>query len=253
MILDLDKRNEKSFFGTEGSGHQKKLWHNIDGVPYLIKFDSKFREAEKEYSASVILHSSSIPCVLYEKSKETLNNQLRNCCICKSYLGSGEGAISLAKITQNIYINRQESSVSYYNKVISSIVNALHISPDVAENYILTTVTVDYLLMNCDRHLNNFEFIEGIDGVWRPAPLFDFGQSFLRRSTSMAMSEYVALERKFKTKPFSTNPERNLINIDYAKMVCSCMLNNIGDINKLPIVDWHKEVLKRRSDKLLHL
>jgi serine/threonine protein kinase HipA of HipAB toxin-antitoxin module len=113
-------------------------------------------------------------------------------------------------------------------------------------------MVVDYILMNEDRHLSNIEFIIGPSTV-RFSPFFDFGKSFLCRDGIMSKSQFVTLERKFKTKPFSSNPEKNLIDIQYAKVICTKIINNIGDINNLGIPEFHKFVIKQRISRLMNL
>lgn len=245
MTLSLET---KSLFGTEGSGHQKKAWKIIRGKHYLIKLNSKYREAEKEYSASMILSRIGIPCVIYDKIDVKYVGQIRKACICESYLHDGESSISLANIVKDLNITYKESAIEYYNKVVDLVVLRLHIQRDIVERYILATLTVDYLFMNPDRHLNNFEFICN-KGIWRPAPLYDFGQSFLCRDGAVTRSEFERLSRSFKSLPFSRNTEKNLINIDFAKAIAAKMSN----ISDLPINGWHKEVVKRRCEKLMSL
>lgn len=41
--------------------------------------------------------------------------------------------------------------------------------------YIISMFTLDVIVGNEDRHLNNFGFFVGEDGIARPSPLFDFG------------------------------------------------------------------------------
>lgn len=245
MILNLEI---DSLFGTEGSGHQKKAWKTIQGKRYLIKLNSKYREAEKEYSASMILKRAGIPCVSYEKIEIKYAGQMRKACICESYLHKGESSVSLAKVIDDLCIVRSESAISFYNKVVNLVTSRLGIHRDIVERYILTTLTVDYLFMNRDRHFSNFEFICN-RGTWRPAPLFDFGQSFLGRDGAVTRKDFERLSYAYKSRPFTTNPERNLISINYAKEICSKM----PDISNLPINSWHKEVFKRRCERLMSL
>ena len=47
-ILELDSNN---VFGADGSGNQIKSWVKINNSKYLIKTNSKYREAIKEVSA----------------------------------------------------------------------------------------------------------------------------------------------------------------------------------------------------------
>lgn len=251
MTFASDRQHSKSF-GTEGSGHQRKIWVKENNIDYLIKFDSKFRESEKEYSASVILQAAKVPCVIYIKGKYFYKGQLRNCCKCKSFLNEGDNSITLASLVADVNISSQESALSYFNKVVNAVEYQLGIEHDNIAKYILSTLTVDYLFMNSDRHLSNFEFVYR-EGVWRPAPLFDFGQSFLHTNGMLSKADYIRLERRLKTRPFSTVPEKNLIDISYAKSFCRYMLNNIGSVDALEINSSHKQMFKNRCNRLLNL
>ena len=86
----------KGVFGTEGSGHQKKYW--TEGNEYLIKINSKYREASKEVSASAILSSLGVFCVDYEMIKVIYGGKQRVACTCKNYLGKGEESTTLYEL-----------------------------------------------------------------------------------------------------------------------------------------------------------
>lgn len=92
MTLDLDKENIV-LFGTEGSGHQSKAWVVKNGIEYLIKVNSKYREASKEVSVSKFLETIGIPHAEYEIINVTIGNKKRVACISKSYLDKNEASI----------------------------------------------------------------------------------------------------------------------------------------------------------------
>lgn len=64
------------------------------------------------------------------------------------------------------------------------------------------------------------------------------------------MEQFIKEERKFKTLPFSSNPEKNLINIEFAKSLCRYITDKC-DIDELDINSWHKRVFKNRCERLL--
>lgn len=65
--------------------------------------------------------------------------------------------------------------------------------------------------------------------------------------------EFTGMEQKFKTLLFSSNQEKNLIDIKFAQHICMYIANNINKINNLDIPDFHKFVIKYRLNKILSL
>lgn len=242
-------------FGTEGSGHQKKVWITKDNQRYLIKLNSKYREALKEQDASILLKACGIDAVTYKAIKVKIYGEERNACICKSFLSNEEYTITLGKIIEDIPIDKNESAQSYMIKSVKAVQNLLNIPYDVVYKYIVTILTADYILMNPDRHLSNIEFICSSNNN-KPSPLFDFGQSFLHRDGIMNNKKFISDEKSFKTLPFSGNPEKNLVDINLAKNIAISMVNALGgleNVDKLGINNYHAYVFKHRVNKLLHL
>lgn len=252
-MIDLDKRSQLRFFGTEGSGHQIKCWFEQGGAKYLIKLNSKYREATKEVDASVLLRAGGLDVVQYTAERFIYKSVERIGCVCKSFLGDNEYSMSLNSIIEDIIVTNNESALDYFTKTVVAVSERLHINYSDVYTYMVTILTADYLMMNPDRHLKNIEFICSSNGIWRPSPLFDFGQSFLKRDGISSTKQFIAEERKFKSLPFSRSPERNLIDIQLAKQIASNILNNIGDINSLKINQFHKKVFAYRAKKLLSL
>lgn len=82
---------------------------------------------------------------------------------------------------------------------------------------LLQMTTFDYLICNCDRHFSNFGLIvNDRDCVARMCPLFDHGQSFLLREGGLSHDGLVVSLRKYKSRPFSTDPDKNIISFDFA-------------------------------------
>ena len=242
-------------FGTEGSGHQKKAWLNKQGQNYLIKINSKYREALKEQDASIILRACGVDAVEYKAIKVNLYGSERNACICKSFLRDKEFTITLSKILEDTDIGMNESARSYMNKAIKAVNSELGIQDEIIYNYFMYILTADYLLMNTDRHLSNIEFIYSEAG-WKLAPLFDFGQSFLNKDGIKSVKQFKLEERAFKTLPFSRNPEKNLVDINYAKQIAVYMLEKLGGLQRvdsLGINSYHGFVFKQRINRLLSL
>ncbi len=72
LDLDLDKIQGLKYFGTSGSGNQRKAWVTINNQDYLIKLNSKYREASKEQSVSRLLIKLGIDHVNYEEKQNRI-------------------------------------------------------------------------------------------------------------------------------------------------------------------------------------
>ena len=245
----------KHEFGVEGAGHQKKAWVTNGGQKYLIKINSKYREALKEQDASIILRACGINAVEYKAIKVIMYGSERNACICKSFLNDGEFTVTLGKILEDISISSTESAKSYFEKSVRAVSTELGLEREVIYKYIITLLTTDYLLMNPDRHLSNIEFICGETG-WRVSPFFDYGQSFLHRDGIGSIKQFRSEERFFKTLPFSRNPEKNLIDLEYSQYITKQMVDRLGglqNVNNLSINTYHGYVFIQRVNRLLSL
>lgn len=249
-VLNLEN---KSLFGTSGSGHQRKVWVNINGTNWLVKLNSKYREANKEVSVSKVLSLLNIPHALYIPGEFAYNGKMHNGCMTKSYINGSESVTSLYNVISDIEIKRNESAISYFNKTVNTVENKLGIPVDQVSKYILTLMALDYIFLNPDRHLSNIEFIIDQNGKATMAPYFDFGRSFLGRDGMISQSQFKAEEYKFKSRPFSTNPEKNLISIEAAKSVARVFEMRMHDISALDIPEFHKYVIKKRVGSILQL
>lgn len=254
MILELD--NYESF-GTPGSGNQTKFWINNQ----LVKLDSKFRESDKEVSASKLADVFNLNHITYSKIKALYKNQNHNACICDSYLdGNIEEEISIYNLLNlyNVYITQNESSVSYFDKVIKVINIFTGISESDIKFWLLSILTFDYIICNTDRHLSNLCVIHNLyNDTYKLCPIFDNGQSFLNTNGELTNNEIEIRCRKLKFKPFSTNAKSNLIDINYAKDLVSqwesfAMLK-YGSLINMPINSGHNKIIRYRINQLKNL
>ena len=85
-------------FSTTGSGQQKKAWDsNI-----LYKIDSKYRESNKEVSASSFAEACELNHVTYRRVECLIDGQRYWCSACKSYLKSNDISIPLYNMLYGI-------------------------------------------------------------------------------------------------------------------------------------------------------
>ena len=119
-------------------------------------------------------------------------------------------------------------------------------------DYIKTIITFDYIICNTDRHLNNISFIEN-NGVYRFAPIYDNGRSFLGTDSTLTDCELINKSNKYKSKPFSSNPKSNLIDIEFSKNLVKQWLNSAGNLDNVLTNKGHLKIVKYRINKLLSL
>lgn len=255
MTLDLDNLN---MFGTEGSGHQLKCWTTVYGKPCLIKLNSKFREASKEVSASALALACGLNAVRYQASEYTYQGKKRLGCICESFLSPSESSVSVYSLLAHVNISNNTPAREYFRLLANAISQYTGIPIDICVDYLMNIVTFDYLVCNPDRHLGNIEIVQdAVTGQFRLPPLFDFGQSFLKRDGIQSKAELDRLIRSFKTRPFSSTPERNLIDVPYAQRLCQQYLNSIainyGNLSNVPAKEFHKQLFEIRVHRLMSL
>ena len=241
--------NSSKAFGSYSAGEQIKCWVKIDNIAYLVKVNTHNREASKEVSAYRLAKAFRIPCVEYKELDVKLKGVDRKACICRSYLSNGDSDISIWKaLGGRFQVKKNESAKGLFNRVVECLSAKLKIDKLRLENYIKTILTFDYIICNTDRHLNNISFIEN-NGVYRFAPIYDNGKSFLSTDAVLADSDLIARSNKYKSKPFSSNPKSNLIDIEFSKSLVRQWLRNAGNLDSV----LTNKIVKYRINKLLSL
>lgn len=245
--------NTSNIFGSYSSGEQYKGWISVNGARYLVKVNTHCRESLKEVSAYRLAKAFGIPCVEYKDINIKFKGSDRNACICKSYLRENENDISVWKALGNRFqVKKNESARDLFNRVVECLSAKLRIDKISLENYIKIILTFDYIICNTDRHLNNISFIEN-NGVYRFAPIYDNGKSFLSTDAVLTDSDLIARSNKYKSKPFSSNPKSNLIDVEFSKSLVRQWLQNAGNLNDILTNKGHLKIVKYRINKLLSL
>lgn len=245
--------NTSNIFGSYGSGEQYKGWVSVNGARYLVKVNTHCRESLKEVSAYRLAKAFGIPCVEYKDINIKFKGSDRNACICKSYLRENENDISVWKALGNRFsIKKGESASSLFDRVTNDVSYRLRLDKDNLSRYLKNILTFDYIICNTDRHLNNISFIEN-NGVYRFAPIYDNGKSFLSTDAVLTDSDLIARSNKYKSKPFSSNPKSNLIDVEFSKSLVRQWLQNAGNLNDILTNKGHLKIVKYRINKVLSL
>lgn len=252
-MLTLEEHN---MFGTDGSGNQKKAWIGN----YLYKVDSKFRDSTKEISASRLADAFGLEHVAYYPSECILDGKVVKCVKCASFLEEDENDISIAALIKliDLPVTDNTSAKDFFGIVVKTINDVTGISVYDIEDWLLKILTFDYLICNDDRHLRNLSVIcNNVTGEYRLAPMYDNGHSFLRLDGCSSKEKFIQLMHKYKSKPFSTNPEKNIISITDAQSNVylwekNMQINSIT-LNDLDINSFHRTIVKYRIEKLMSL
>lgn len=164
-------------------GSQRKYFK--DG--YWYKEDHSGLEGLTEYLVSRLLTFSSLPetdYVIYEQG--FING--KSGCRSRNFLRDGEELITLYRLYYNEFgqdltavINRMRDAKMRIDYTLKFVRECCGI--DIAE-YLARVITLDRIVLNEDRHLNNLALIfNGTD--YRSAPIFDNGVSLLTANRSV--------------------------------------------------------------------
>lgn len=223
---------QSRLFGSEGSGDQKKIWIE----DRLHKLNSKFHEDDKEVAASIIGRAFGLNCVEYHSAKYQVSDKIYRGCYCDSYLAEYEEPVSFAYIFQQTTFDvpMKMPAVKFYIKTLELVTEFTGLAASSIDDYLMNLLVFDFLICNPDRHFSNIELIHNVStGAYKFTPIFDCGQAFLKRSAMPSRDILESELHKFKTKPFSTNPKKNLIDIERAKEIANQFVSNAGGAESL--------------------
>lgn len=175
-------------------------------------------------------------------------------CYSKNFLSKNETFVTFYRLYKNIY-GRDLATVCSRMDYDDAIEYVISFSKEQTgldiKNYLANIFTLDFLILNEDRHFNNFGLIYN-EKEFRLAPIFDNGKSFFIGNKRAA--EFTSLKEKLKSsfsKCFSANFATNL---KYLKKYCT--LNIYDDILKgidEPEYAFFVQVVKSRIDELKKL
>lgn len=182
-------------------GWLKKKWSISDGKRYLIKGGSGINRQEpyNEVFASILMDRLGISHVSYS----LMMQEEEPYSICEDFVGPGTELVSAWYIMQTA---KKENHVSVYQHYLNCCENLGIKGVQEALNRMLV---VDYLIVNEDRHQNNFGVLREAESLkWLgAAPVYDSG-------TSLWFCTPTALIRgeapKLLSKPFKTSHEEQI-------------------------------------------
>lgn len=153
---------------------------------------------------------------------EILNGNRESCgCYSENFLKDDEEIITLYRLISFLTTNTQKwmkQNVGYdrYLKVCEL---AGSIGCEYFKEYLSFILTLDALILNEDRHLNNICFIKR-KGKYFIAPIFDNGLSLLSDINDYPIGVPLSQSiRKVKFKPFSVKYEKQLKYVGISKLI----------------------------------
>lgn len=197
LFGDAPNKDEISLMSPDNTsdGWLKKKWLIIDGKRCLIKGGSGATRQEpyNEVLASAICRRLQIPHIPYTLS---MTDEYPYS-VCEDFITPETELVSAWHIMRT---QKKPNHISVYQHYLNCC-DAMGIPG--TRDAIDRMLTVDYLIVNEDRHLNNFGAVRNADTLeWvAPAPIYDCG-------TSMWYSQPVAMIRpmtKQPSKPFKAD------------------------------------------------
>lgn len=213
----IAKENSLKTPNNTTDGMLKKAWVIEDKTRYLLKsgYKNDVLQPFNEVLASMICERLGFDHVLY--TLEIYNNMLVSKCPC--FVTKDTELITANQIINGEISNDCKKNYDEYVKILES--NGINKAREKLENmYIL-----DYIIMNEDRHLNNFGIIRDVNTLkWLDvAPIFDNGQSlniidYNDNHSEIVVSGYGRLF--FEILPFDEIIKivKNIKRIDIAKL-----------------------------------
>jgi len=173
-------------------GWLKKKWKIIDGKRYLIKAGSNayHQEAYNEVIATRIMERLGVNHVPYHLLVEDDEPYS----VCENFITPDTELVTAAYI---LNIEPKENHVSKYQHFLA-LCSQLGISN--VQEEIDKMLVIDYLIVNIDRHLNNFGAVRHAETLeWvGVAPIFDSGASFWFDTATHILGS----AKHLKSKPF---------------------------------------------------
>ena len=216
-------------------GMLKKTWVIEDGKRYLLKggYKNDMLQPFNEVLASMICFRLGFDCVKYEI--DIVKNNVVSKCSCITTKDT-----EIIPAYQIIYGLKKNKSILDYEKYIEILeCNGINNAREKLENmYIL-----DFIIMNEDRHLNNFGIIRDVNTLkWLDVcPIFDNGQSLniISYDSDLVLTEGIG-RLFYEVKSFDRiiRLVKDIKRIDISKLDgvvedFRCLLKEYQDITKM--------------------
>ena len=193
----------------EGTSEGTQIKYKKDG--YWYKKDSRGNEGLTEYLVSELMRYTSLKDEEYIKYENGTINGISGC-RSKNFLKRDQELITFYRLYYNEMgknladvLNSMELMEERIEYVINFVNQSCRID---IRDYLRKVLTLDMLVLNEDRHLNNLAIIMEND-IFYPAPIFDNGVSLL--TTNQSVNWNFSMEENVKrvtARPFSGSHEK---------------------------------------------
>ena len=207
----------------EGTSEGTQIKYKKNG--YWYKKDSRGNEGLTEYLVSELMRYTSLKGDEYIKYENGIINGVSGC-RSKNFLKKDQELITFYRLYYNemgknlaAVLNNMERMEERIEYVIAFIKQSCRID---IRDYLKKVFTLDMLVLNEDRHLNNLAIIMENDSFY-PSPIFDNGVSLLTANQSVNWNFSIEENVKRVTaRPFSGSHEKmvNYLGIGF-KMNCT--------------------------------
>ena len=180
-----------------GSSDGMQIKYFKDG--YWYKTDAFGSEGMIEYLVSGVLKYTNLkPNEFVSYDMGYINSHPG--CKCKNFLKSNEIFITCNRLHKNVNgvgMNVEVNKLNTLEKKVSYVVDFIK---DICEidvtDYLRKIFTLDYIILNEDRHFNNLGIIMSEDNKYYAAPIFDNGKSLF--CGNFSIKENLGFEENFK-------------------------------------------------------
>ncbi len=219
--LDLDRDGIIEVnAGTTSKGNQQKFYDTINKS--YIKL--AFRYQDKEWKDYMVEHLSWRLSTMTDTlgiqiiKQDIVNTKMGYACVSKDFTNGDYEFVSIYKLMRG-HVPWKEHGKSFriYNTLVKFVNDNCNI--DITD-YLVVMIIFDCLLLNEDRHYNNFGVL--FNGEFKVAPLFDFGLGLFEHDKMYNNCDLQKALSLCTVKPFDRNPFKPVE-----------MLLNIGLIDKV--------------------
>ncbi|MCF0128803.1 MAG: hypothetical protein HUJ70_09530, partial [Pseudobutyrivibrio sp.] len=203
------KLSDEYILNNDNTSEGTQIKYKFEDCWY--KKDNRGSEGLCEYLAGKLLTFSDLPESDYVLYEQVVIND-RPGCRSKDFLKADEEFSTLYRLFFSEYGKNISEVISHYDsledRVRYVIEYVMHSTGVDVSDYFAKVFTLDWIILNEDRHFNNLGLVLSGDVV-KPAPIFDNGCSLL--TANVSINRHLSVEENVKrvtAKPFSGSFDR---------------------------------------------
>jgi hypothetical protein len=205
QYIDLNDKNiVRLDYASTSKGNQIKYYDNLNHHYIKLPFYYQgvwWKDYMVENLSNVLAEMLDTLDVKIVRQTVCMTSENKYAVVSQDFCADGSEWISFRRFC-NLPIYKDKGRAY---KVYTELLNAYKSICDTdIENYLIVMIVMDFLLLNEDRHFNNFGILS-YNGEFATAPLFDFGLGLFEhdmRYNGKSLTEALALT---ECKPFSSD------------------------------------------------